>query len=233
MAGRAKYFGSISSPRVNYICKPVARHRQPMTPTTHSDAELLRLMGAGDEHAFVTLYEKHQGAVYRFALLMSGGPNIAEEVTQDVFLLLVREPQRYDPGRGPLPTFLYGVARNYVLRSLKRERPYVPLLEESEDGSPGRLFVAGEDPLGECTRNEVIKLVRQAVLTLPERYREVVVLCDFQELSCADAAAALDCPIGTLNSRLHRGHALLLKKLRSVAKIDAKSLDSQALRCFA
>ena len=79
----------------------------------------------------------------------------------------------------------------------------------------------------------MIKLVRQAVLTLPERYREVVVLCDFQELSCADAAAALDCPIGTVNSRLHRGHALLLKKLRSVAKIDAKSLDSQALRCFA
>jgi RNA polymerase sigma-70 factor (ECF subfamily) len=93
--------------------------------------------------------------------------------------------------------------------------------------------LAGEDPLSDCTRSEVIKLVRQAVLTLPERYREVVVLCDFQELSCADAAAALNCPIGTLNSRLHRGHALLLKKLRSVAKIDAKSLDSQALRCFA
>src|SRR5205807_3552432 len=119
MAARAKYFGSFSWPALNYLCKSVAQHRQPMTPTAHSDAELLRLMGAGDEHAFVTLYEKHQGAVYRFALLMSGGANIAEEVTQDVFLLLVREPQRYDPARGPLLTFLYGVARNYVLRSLK------------------------------------------------------------------------------------------------------------------
>jgi RNA polymerase sigma-70 factor (ECF subfamily) len=123
MAARAKYFGSFSSPAANYLCKPVAQDRQPMTPITLSDAELLRLMLAGDEHAFVALYEKHQGAVYRFALLMSGGANIAEEVTQDVFLLLVREPHRYDPGRGPLPTFLYGVARNYVLRSLKRERP--------------------------------------------------------------------------------------------------------------
>ena len=201
-----------------------------MTP---SDAELLRLTIAGEEHAFAALYDRHQGAVYRFALLMSGAVNIAEEVTQEVFLLLMREPQRYDPGRGALPTYLYGVARNYVLRSLKRERPYVPLLEAPENGPPGTPFMAEEDPLDDCTRNEVIKLVRQAVLTLPERYREVVVLCDFQELSCADAAAALDCPIGTINSRLHRGHAMLVMKLRSVAKVDARSLDSQALRCFA
>ena len=201
-----------------------------MTP---SDAELLRLTIGGEEHAFAALYDRHQSAVYRFALLMSGSANIAEEVTQEVFLLLMREPQRYEPGRGLLPTYLYGVARNYVLRSLKRERPYVPLLEESEDGSPGISFMVEGGPLDDCTRNEVIRLVRQAVLTLPERYREVVVLCDFQELSCVETAAALDCPVGTINSRLHRGHALLLKKLRSVAKVDAKSLDSQALRCFA
>jgi RNA polymerase sigma-70 factor (ECF subfamily) len=232
MAARAKYFGRFSSPRVNTLCKPL-RNADEMTPTTPSDSELLRLTMAGEERAFAALYERHQAAVYRFALLMSGKANIAEEVTQDVFLFLVREPQRYDPMRGPLTTYLYGVARNYVLRSLKRERPYVPLLEESEDGSRVMPFIAREDPLADYTRNEVIKLVRQAVLTLPERYREVVVLCDFQQLSCADAAAALDCPIGTLNSRLHRGHAMLVKKLRSVAKVDAKSLDSHALRCFA
>jgi RNA polymerase sigma-70 factor (ECF subfamily) len=204
----------------------------PRPPTTLSDAELLRLMVAGDENAFDALYEQHQGAVYRFALLMSGAANIAEEVTQDVFLMLVREPHRYDPDRGSLPTYLYGVARNYVLRSFKRERPYVPLLEDTEERSGAR-FLSVEDPLDDYSRNQTIKLVREAVLTLPERYREVVVLCDFQELSCADAAAALDCPIGTINSRLHRGHAMLLRKLRSVAKVDAKSLNSQALRCFA
>jgi len=203
-----------------------------MTPTTLSDAELLRLMVAGDESAFAALYEQHQGAVYRFALLMSGAKNIAEEVTQDVFLMLMREPQRYNPERGSLPTYLYGVARNYVLRSFKRERPYVPLLEETEGPSDARLLAA-EDPLDDYSRNELVRLVRQAVLSLPERYREVVVLCDFQDLSCADAAAALECPIGTINSRLHRGHAMLVKKLRSVARVDAKSLDSQALRCFA
>jgi RNA polymerase sigma-70 factor (ECF subfamily) len=232
MAARAKYFGRFSPPAANYSCKPLAQHRNPMTPTTLSDAELLRLMVAGDESAFAALYEQHQGAVYRFALLMSGAKNIAEEVTQDVFLMLVREPHRYDPARGSLPTYLYGVARNYVLRSFKRERPYVPLQEETEELSDTR-FIAAEDPLDDYSRNQLVKLVRQAVLSLPERYREVVVLCDFQEVSCADAAAALVCPIGTINSRLHRGHAMLRKKLRSVAKVDASSVNSQALRCFA
>jgi RNA polymerase sigma-70 factor, ECF subfamily len=235
MPSRAKYFGRFSPPAANYPCKPLAQRRQPMTPTTLSDNELLRLMRAGDERAFAVLYEQHQGAVYRFALLMSGAKNIAEEVTQDVFLMLVREPQRYDPERGSLPTYLYGVARNYVLRSFKRERPYVPLqedTEESQETSSAR-FLAKDDPLNDYSRNELVRLVRQAVLSLPERYREVVVLCDFQEVSCAEAAAALECPIGTINSRLHRGHAMLVKKLRSVAKVDAKSVNSQALRCFA
>lgn len=231
MAAPTKYFGSFSSPKANNTCT-LAQRRHPMTPTTLSDAELLRLMVAGDENAFAALYEQYQGAVYRFALLMSGAKNIAEEVTQDVFLMLVREPHRYDAGRGSLPTYLYGVARNYVLRSFKRERPYVPLQQETEEPNDAR-FLAAEDPLDDYSRNELIKLIRQAVLSLPERYREVVVLCDFQDLSCAEAAAALDCPIGTINSRLHRGHAMLVKKLRSVARVDAKSVDSQALRCFA
>jgi RNA polymerase sigma-70 factor (ECF subfamily) len=68
---------------------------------------------------------------------------------------------------------------------------------------------------------------------LPARYREVVVLCDFQELSYAEAAVVLDCAIGTVNSRLHRGHALLLKKLRSAGEVDAATPDSQVMRCFA
>ena len=200
---------------------------------TLSDAELLRLMVAGDEHAFAMLYSKHQGPVYRFALLMSGSANIAEEVAQEVFLMLIRMPQRYDPARGSLPAYLYGVARNQVLRVLRREQAFVPLAEESDDGVPAAQFIAIDDPQGDCARKEVINLVRRAVLALPLRYREVVVLCDFQELNGADAAVVLDCPIGTIHSRLHRGHALLLQKLRSVAKVDAKSLNSQVLRCFA
>ncbi|MGH9967348.1 MAG: RNA polymerase sigma factor [Pyrinomonadaceae bacterium] len=201
-----------------------------MTPMISSDGELLRLVVAGDDHAFTELYRRHQGPVYRFALLMSGRHNIAEEVTQEVFLMLIRAPHRYDPALGSLPTYLYGVARNYVLRALKRERHFVSLGEDSEDGL--HVLVAQDDPFGDCTRNEVIRLVRQAVLTLPARYREVVVLCDFQEMSCADAAVALGCAVGTVNSRLHRGHALLLRKLHA-AELDSSTAESQRLRCFA
>jgi len=210
--------------------KAVAANQQPMSSTKPSDADLLRLMAAGDEAAFVRLYKRNQAAVYRFALLMSGAPNIAEEVTQEVFMALIREPHRYDSARGPLSGFLYGVARNHVLRVLQRERHYVQLPDESDDVAGGESLISLTDPFSDCDRHEVIKLVRQAVLSLPPRYREVVVLCDFQELSCTAAAVALDCPVGTLNSRLHRAHSLLLKKLRT------RSLGSAAnaeLKCFA
>jgi RNA polymerase sigma-70 factor (ECF subfamily) len=118
---------------------------------------------------------------------------------------------------------------------LERERPYVQFAEEADEGEaiPLTRLVAGDDPHNDCTRNEAIKLVREAVLALPERYREVIVLCDFLELSCAEAALALDCPVGTVNSRLHRGHALLLKKLRAAARLDPATPDAQGLRCFA
>jgi RNA polymerase sigma-70 factor (ECF subfamily) len=164
---------------------------------------------------------------------MSGSANLAEEVTQEVFMMLIRKPDGFDPARGPLIAYLYGVARNHVFTFLKLERAYVPLVTESEDGDSPEPFTAQDDPFGNYTRNEVIKLVRQAVLTLPLRYREVVVLCDFQEMSYAEAAAVLDCAIGTINSRLHRGHALLLKKLRAAGEVDSATPDSQVMRCFA
>src|SRR5262249_31161187 len=105
--------------------------------TTPSDAELLRLMAAGDDRAFTTLYRRHQGALYRFALLMSGSAAVAEDVTQEAFLTLIREARSYDPARGTLSAYLYGVARHRVLRYLERERAHVPLLEEAEGGEAG------------------------------------------------------------------------------------------------
>jgi RNA polymerase sigma-70 factor, ECF subfamily len=208
---------------------------QSMSP---SDDELLRLVALGQEEAFARLYRRHQGALYRFALLMSGSAALAEDVIQETFLFLLREGQRYDPARGSLAAYLYGVTRNYVLRRLERERPFVPFnstanneVEDNEMEMPAPL-VADDDPFRDCTRREVARLVRQAVLTLPPRYREVVVLCDFQELSYAEAAAALGCAVGTVSSRLHRGHALLLSRLRARDKLDPTTLATDLLRCF-
>ena len=200
-----------------------------------SDAELLRLMLAEEEKAFTELYRRHKGFVYRFALLMSGQASVAEEVTQEVFLALLRNGHRYDPERGSLKAYLCGAARNQVLLLMEKERPYVQLVEESDEGEsvPIAQLISGDDPLSDCARKEANRLVRQAVLALPARYREVIVLCDFQEMSYAEAALALDCPIGTVNSRLHRGHALLLKKLRAAVRLDSAAPDAQGMRCFA
>lgn|SRR5262245_48863641 len=204
-------------------------------PINPSDGELLRLMVAGDDQAFTMIYRRHQGPIYRFALLMSGSATIAEDVTQETFLVLIRETARYDPTRGPLASYLFGITRNCVLRRLERDRPYFPLVEESEDGEeiPLTPLIAKDNPFSDCARKESIRLVRQAVLALPPRYREVVVLCDFQEMSYADAAVALDCAVGTVSSRLYRGHVMLHERLRSLAKLDSASPDAHSLRCFA
>src|SRR5690349_22607592 len=128
------------------------------------DSELLRSMLAGDEEALALLYRRRQGSVYRFALQMSGSKTIAEDVTQEVFLFLMREGHVFDPERGSLSSFLLGVARNHVLRRLRVEHLLAPLGDEHEDESS--VFQTAGDlcPLEDLTRAETIESVRRAVL---------------------------------------------------------------------
>ena len=184
---------------------------------SHSDDDLLRLISKGHEPAFVEFYRKHQRAVYRFALHMSGKTEIAEEVTQEVFLAVMKAAKQYDSNRGPAISYLYGIARNFVLRCLDRERPYVTALEDAENEQV--LATADErDLLSDLTQNERLESLRKAVLALPPAYREVVVLCDLQEMDYTAAALALGCAIGTIRSRLHRARALLMEKMRAAER---------------
>ncbi|HEX8130879.1 MAG TPA: sigma-70 family RNA polymerase sigma factor [Pyrinomonadaceae bacterium] len=203
----------------------------------HSDEELLRLTVAGDADAFAALYRRRQAGVYRFALQMCGSEGIAEDVTQEVFMALVRESQMFDPGRGTLASYLYGVARNQVLRCLEKERHFVAMTDETtEDGGAATVstqLIAADDPLAELARSELIDTVRQAVLALPAHYREVVVLCELHEMSYAEAATVLGCAVGTVRSRLHRARSLLVERLREVRQRDAATTDFDPLRCFA
>ena len=140
---------------------------------------------------------------------------------------LIRDPGRFDAARGPLKPFLYGVARNHVLRCLERESRFTPLADpdavpnaEAEEAalSPSRSFgTPVGDARDDLLRRERIDTVRRAVLALPAVYREAVILCDLQELSYEEAATALACAVGTLRSRLHRGRELLATKLRATA----------------
>jgi RNA polymerase sigma-70 factor (ECF subfamily) len=191
------------------------------------DGDLLRRMRAGDEEAFLILYRRLQGPVYRFALHMSGSASLAEDVVQESFMTLIQQSERFDPQRGSVPAFVFGIARNHLLRRFERDRMMVPFSPASfgieDDGYRGDAGPKSTGNNGRITgfsapmdfaRNETIEQVREAVLNLPEHYREVVVLCDLQETSYEEAAGVLQCPVGTVRSRLHRARALLAVKLR-------------------
>ena len=187
--------------------------------TETRDEQLLRMMRGGDEGAFTTLYRRRQGGIYRFVLAISGSVALAEDVTQEVFMALIRDHRGYDPERGPLTAYLLGMARHHALRFLKRDRTYVPIEEGSGDG--GNFGpVAPEDPHQVLNRQETIQGVQRAILRLPKHYREAVVLCDLNEMSYEDAASALGCSLGTVRSRLHRGRALLIQKLTGGTKVE-------------
>src|SRR6201986_2503304 len=131
---------------------------------------------------FETLYDRRQGGVYRFALRMTGSEAFAEDVTQDVFLALMREGCQFDSSRGSVKSYLYGMVRHRVLRRLERERAHIPL-EEDEGSAFEELPSAAADPFADLAREEMVTLVRQAVLSLPPHFREVIVLCHLQEMN--------------------------------------------------
>ncbi|HLK49687.1 MAG TPA: sigma-70 family RNA polymerase sigma factor [Bryobacteraceae bacterium] len=174
---------------------------------------MLRRAQDGDEEAFIQLYRRRQGAIYRFAYHMTGSAATAEDVAQDVFLALMKTGGSFDPARGSLSAYLFGIARKLVLRHLDRSRYLIALDSEGQDVAMTRLALS-TDPMVDLMRREGLEQLRQAVLTLPKRYREVVALCDLQEMDYVAAAATLDCPVGTVRSRLHRARGLLLEKLQ-------------------
>lgn len=203
-------------------------------PVNRSDNELLVLLRAGNQEALEVLYERQQGNVYRFVLQMCGSRALAEDITQEVFLVLIRDNHSYNPARGSLKAFLLGVARNKLLRRLQRESIYASINEESDriSGESDSL-TAKCNPLEVLSRTEAIESIRRAVMSLPDHYREVVVLCELQEMSYEEAAAIIGCALGTVRSRLHRARSLLIEKLQPSKEADEISQAVRTARCFA
>ena len=195
------------------------------------DVALLELARRGHDGAFLTLYRRRQAKVYKFSMHMSGSASIADDVTQEVFLALMRQPGRYDPERGSLEAFLYGVARNHVLRRLGADRRYVPISDDQGESRESLDQPYQDDPHTEMARAETVESVRRAILSLPEHYREVVVLCDLHEMSYAEASAALGCAVGTVRSRLHRARKMLIEKLRPAAEQEDEPDGVKSARC--
>jgi RNA polymerase sigma-70 factor (ECF subfamily) len=197
---------------------------QPSTqpPEQLPDEELIARIARGDREAFASLYRRRRSDVYRFALHVSASPPVAEDVTHDVFIAVIESAGRYRPGRSGVLPWLLGIARNHARRWLASAPRALSLSDDrTEDGSDrgtsDRIDVAlavESDPLAGLARRRNLEALRRALLGLPVKYREVIVLCDLHELSYVDAAAALQCAVGTVRSRLHRGRAMLAKSLR-------------------
>ena len=205
-----------------------------MMATQRTDSELVRTMLSGDQEAFAELYSRRERDVYRFALHMTGAPDVAEDVTQEVFMVLMRAGNGYDETRGSVNAFLLGIARNYVLRRLKQERSFVMMGDSnSEEVSASTAATSASSQLDALARNEEIRSMQKAVLSLPAHYREVLVLCELQNLTYAEAAGVLGCAIGTVRSRLHRARTILIEKLRPARDEAASAERLKSARCFA
>jgi RNA polymerase sigma-70 factor, ECF subfamily len=184
-------------------------------PTLH-DTELLRQMRAGTAAAFQALYQRHQAPLFRFALLRSGSADTAADVVQEVFMGLLTNSFKFDPLRGELRTFLFGVARNLVLKHEEPRRRYdsLPEPDDDDDGDAGT-GAGSEDaePLSRMLDNELAEEVRRALAQLAPVFRDAVILYELHDLSYLEIAAICQVDIGTIRSRLSRGRAALAKRL--------------------
>jgi RNA polymerase sigma-70 factor (ECF subfamily) len=152
---------------------------------------------------FQTAFDQHKDAVYRFAWRMSGSAAAAEDITQDVFVGLLRHPGRFDPARGTLGAFLLGIARNLVLKHWRAEHRFEPLDDEAS-------VVA--EPL-DLERGDIGEAVGRAVLALVPLQREVVILVEYEGMTLVEVARAVEADVGTVKSRLHRARENLRRML--------------------
>jgi len=187
-----------------------------MTTDTATDIDLLRQMRSGQAEAFQALYRRHQAPLYRFALLRCGSGDTAADVVQEVFIGLLTDGFAFDPLRGALQNFLYGVARNLLLKHEDGRRRLASLTREGEDDEDDEVELDGEDagPLQKLIDDERAEAVRRALAQLAPHYRDVVILYELHDLSYLEIADICQVDIGTVRSRLSRGRAALAKRLR-------------------
>jgi RNA polymerase sigma-70 factor (ECF subfamily) len=154
------------------------------------------------ESEFRAAFEEHKDAVYGFAWRMTNSPAAAEDITQEVFLVLLSKPDLFDSSRGPLRAFLMGVARNIARKWLQRQGQWSELEETSCVVGPAAVEAW-----------EVIELVGAAVQALPPLQREALVLAQYEGFSLEEIARAVNADTGAVKARLHRARQNLRRQL--------------------
>lgn len=192
----------------------MTKYMKMTAPTTIADADLLRQLRLGDASAFRALYQRHQGALYRFAVMRCGSAATAADVVQEVFMGLLAGSFAFDAARGALPPFLFGVARNLLLRQEEAQRRTADWPDQGEDGD-GELELRDDssEPLARLLSDERAEDVRRALALLPPHYRDVVILYELHDLSYLEIASICRIDLGTVRSRLSRARSALVKRL--------------------
>lgn len=183
------------------------------------DETLMLEHGRGSEDAFAELLRRHQRGVLNYIYRMVQNRQIAEELTQEVFLALVRNAQRYEP-RAKFTTYLYAIASNIVSKEWLRQKRRPRFLSLSRCFSSRNNDDDGFDPLehvgdaranvlAASQREEISEAVNTALRELPEHQREAFVLRRFRDLSYEEIAEVTNAPIGTAKSRVVRAERAL------------------------
>jgi RNA polymerase sigma-70 factor, ECF subfamily len=195
-------------------------------PIEVGDADLLQRAASGDRQAFELIYRRYHQAVYRFARAMTGSAEVAEDVTQEVFVALINELPRYDSARAAFTTYLYGIARNLSRNQWRRDQRRLAL--ERIGFAMSR---PASDPLNRLEEAEAAAAVRRALQALPLRYRELIILCDLHGFAYADAAVVVRTSVGAVRARLHRARHLLRDRLRRALQRTATDRQNNPARC--
>jgi len=179
-------------------------------PERNTDEALLERAAEGDQAAFLELYDRHRQPIFRFAYWLLGEVDIAEDVTHDCFLSLIRKPENFRPERASLRTYLFAAARNLALkhfRSTGRETRLDEMTEEPE-------LSPRHQPLRKLLDEELAVEVRRAVFSLAPLQREALVLFEYEGLSLNEIAEITGVEVGAVKGRLFRARERLKSVLR-------------------
>jgi RNA polymerase sigma-70 factor (ECF subfamily) len=207
------------------MAEPIAN--MPLTDA-NLDLDLLRRMRAGDAEAMTALYRRHQAPLYRFAMLRCGSQDTAADIVQDVFMALIEGKLAFDATRGALSSFLFGVARNFMLKRDEAQRRYVSNNFTSPDDDEDwevDIVDTNPSPLETLLADHRAEAVRAALTKIAPHYRDVLILYEMQELSYVEIANICNIDIGTVRSRLSRARAKLLALLSNNPHIQSENIS--------
>jgi RNA polymerase sigma-70 factor, ECF subfamily len=176
------------------------------------ELQLLKQARQGNAAALDELLARHQKQVLRFGLQMCGNEDDAREVLQETLLAAFRKLHHFR-GEARLSTWLYQIARSFCAKTRRRSAGEPARTEPLERTEAASLPSETAAPDESTHAREMAALLQSALLSLPEAYREVIVLRDVEGLSAEEAAKVLGVAVGALKSRLHRARAGLRQQL--------------------